>query len=173
MIASVTPLDAMSTVVLIKFPFAFVTASDLNGPGSMPFYRPRVDDLKDVFIKRPDVIAAYTWMVIDAYNSSPRGPVIPCSSVLKDTSEYREDIGDDVSVMARCFKITGNREDFVLTKDLTRIAKFNSMSITVIKDRLKKMGAFYDKNCRVNGQAHGRGMQCVKLLKDALDVDAT
>jgi hypothetical protein len=83
--------------------------------------------------------------------------------------EYREDNGGAVAVMSRCFKVTGNREDFVLTKQLDRVARGNGMSITALKDRLGKMEGVRDDNCSVRGRRNGRGFMGVRLLEAALD----
>jgi hypothetical protein len=167
-IPSVTPRDAVSTMVLLKFPHKFVSAQELESSSALPYYRLRDESLKNDFIKRADVIAAFTWMVIDAYRPHP---VVPCASILEDTMEYREDIGDDVAVMSRCFKVTGNREDFVLTKQLDRVARGNGMSVTALKDRLGKMGGMRDNNCSVRGRRNGRGFMGVRLLEAALEAE--
>jgi len=167
-IPTVTPRDAVSTAVLIKFPHKFVSAEELDTSG-LPYYRPRDDGLKHDFIKRPDVIAAFTWMVIDAYTASPNGPVVPCAKVREDTLDYREDVGDDLAFLTQRFKATGNRKDFVLSRDIELVARSNGMSITTLKDRLCKMGGVYDKNCFVGGRAHGRGVMGLILLEETGD----
>ena len=99
-IPEVTPRDAVSTLVLIKFPYKFVAAEEMRAAeeatleaAAPEFFRPRDDTLKTEFLKRPEVVDAYTWLVLDAYRD---GPVVPCASVRRDTLEYRGDIGDDL-----------------------------------------------------------------------------
>ena len=166
-IPSVTPRDAVSTMVLLKFPFKFVSAEELHSAAALPYHRLRDESLKNDFIKRADVVAAFTWMVIDAYRPNP---VVPCASIREDTMGYREDIGDDAAVLSRCFKVTGDREDFVLVKQLAVVARGNGMSITALKDRLGKMGGFYDNNCCVHGRRNGRGFMGVRMLEDVDDI---
>lgn len=68
-------------------------------------------------------------------------PVVPCAEVVADTSEYRVDIGDDATVMMRKFTITRQREDVVTLKQLKAFVWGKDMTVTVAKDRLKRMGA--------------------------------
>lgn len=162
----ITPRDAVSTLVLIKFPFKFVAAADMLGADSLPFFRLRDDTLKTDFCRRPDVIDAFTWLILDAYRDNP---VVPCASVREDTGSYREDIGDDLVVMTRCFKITKNRDDFVTFKDLKAFLAGKNVTTTVAKDRLKKMGGWPDDNCCVKGIRYGRGILGVQMIHDRAD----
>ena len=59
------------------------------------------------------------------------------------------DVGDDLIVMLNRFKVTGRREDFLLVGQLKTFAKTNNISMTVTKERLRKMGAWEDLNCFV------------------------
>jgi len=161
-IPTVTPRDAMSTVVLLKFPYKFVAAEDLSETSRLLYYRPRDETLKTSFVRRSEVVAAFTWMVIDAYLPSS---VVVCDEVREDTAEYREDIGDSESVMTRFFKVTGVRNDFVLVKDVEAVATRAGMSLTVVKDHLKKMGGIRDNNCRAGSVRHGRGFLGVRLIE--------
>jgi hypothetical protein len=160
-IPTVSPPDAMSTMLLFKFPFKFVDAATL-AESSLPCYRPLDNDLKSEYLKRPEVLAAFTWMVIDAYQDAP---VVPCPEVLADTKEYLEDIGDDRSLMSRFFVATGRREDFVLLKDLSAIADSAGISMVVLKDRLVKFGGKKDDNCCVGGVRNGRGYSRVRAVQ--------
>lgn len=164
----ITPVDAMSTMMLIKFPYKFVSADMLTGENVQPFFRRTDPTLKSNFITRNDVVDAFTWMVIDAYKGTP---VEPCAKVTEDSLEYQEDIGDDMLVMTRNFKITNTREDCVLTSELQEFlrSKGHNISISVAKERLKKMGGKYDKNCRVGGRATGRGFMYVRRVYDDND----
>ena len=159
-IPEVTPRDAVSTLVLIKFPFKFVSANEMND-SPLPYFRLRDDTIKSDYIRRESTIDAFTWLVIDAY---AHHPVIPCESIQEDTMSYREDIGDDTMIMKRCFQVTRTREDIVLVKDIKRMATEHNLSITVFKERLIKMGAIFDKNCCVYGVSHGRGFMYLKVV---------
>ena len=159
-IPELTPRDAVATLLLIKFPFKFVAAEDLEG-NPPPFYRLRDGSIKDDYIKRPEVIDAFTWLVADAFEDHA---VVPCLQIRDDTLGFRMDVGDDLIVMLNRFKVTGRREDFLLVGQLKTFAKTNNISMTVTKERLRKMGAWEDKNCCVGGSSHGRGMMGVVML---------
>lgn len=155
-IPELSPRDAAGTLLLIKFPYKFVSAEELDCDGVAPFYRLRDSGLKDDYIKRPEVIDAFTWLVADAFDDRA---VVPCPVVRDDTLGFRMDVGDDLIIMLRKFKVTHKREDFLL------VHKAHNLSLTVVKERLRKMGAWDDGNCFVGGKKHGRGMMVVVMVE--------
>ncbi len=156
----VSPRDALSTMIMVRFPYKFVTQEQLEA-APLPFYRLRDDALKTEFCMRDDVIDAFIWLVIDAYADHR---VVPCASVREDTQEYLEDAGDDLVFMARSFVVTRDRNDFLLNHDLKAIFRARGVSAPIWKGRLKRMGAFPDRDCFVGGQWHGAGFMGVKLV---------
>jgi hypothetical protein len=119
--------------------------------------------MKSEYCKRSDVIDAFTWLVIDAYRPTP---VHMCAEVRSDTQSYLENIGDDLTVMMKHFKVTKIREDFVTNKQLDEFIAIHNMCKETTYDRLVRMGARKDNNCHVQGQRHGRGFLGVKLVED-------
>jgi hypothetical protein len=160
-IPELSPRDAAATLLLIKFPYKFVPAEELEGTDAAPFYRRMDGTIKD-YIKRDDVIDAFTWLVADAFEDHA---VVPCRQVREDTLGFRMDVGDDLIVMLKKFKVTQRREDYLLISDLKTFAKANNLSLTVVKERLRKMGAWEDANCCVGGVRHGRGVTGVVMLE--------
>ena len=170
-IPEMSPRDAAATLLLIKFPFKFVSAEELEGEANAPFYRLLDGTIKNDYIKRQQVIDAFTWLVADAFEDHA---VVPCRQVREDTLGFRMDVGDDLIVMLKKFKVTRRREDYLLISELRTFAKSNNLSPTVVKERLRKMGAWEDANCFVGGVRHGRGMVGVVMtvadgLTDDLD----
>ena len=159
-IPDVTPRDAVSTLVLIKFPFKFVSAEDMND-NPLRYFRLRDDSLKGDYLRRDSSIDAFTWLVIDAWRPHS---VSPCSIIQKDTMTYREDIGDDTLAMKKCFKVTESREDYVLIKEIKRLAGLSNVSLTVFKERLIKMGAVFDRNCCCHGSSKGTGFLYLQVI---------
>jgi hypothetical protein len=167
----VTPRDALSTMIMFKFPFKFVTEADMAGEPPA-FFRPRDETLKTEFCKRDDVRDAFTWLVIDAYADRP---VAPCASVRADTQGYLEDVGDDLTLILRHFKATGKSTDAVTLRQIMDFSvAHKSMSTTIIKDRLVRMGGRYSGNCRVaRGVRLGKGyMGVAAVAVDPVDVPA-
>ena len=78
-----SPKEALSNMIIIKFPFKFVAAHELE-QDPLPFFRARDDSIKTEYCKRPDVIDAFTWLVIDAYKDHP---------VKADTMGFLDDAG--------------------------------------------------------------------------------
>jgi hypothetical protein len=162
----VAPPDALSTMVLLKFPYQFVAPEEVR----LPFQRPRDDGIKDRVSKSRDDIDAFVHLVLDAYRERS---VVPCQCIREDTLAFRIDIGDDMEIVTACFEVTGRRDDVVTMRAIKMFVVKNSLSLTSVKGRLKRMGAVEDNNCRVGHLRLGRGFRGL-LLKfgdgdDALD----
>lgn len=164
-IPEVTPRDAMRNMLLIKFPHRFVPAETLTGEG-VPIYFLEADDtLKSKFLPSPDVVAAWTWLVLEAYTP---GPVVPCAAVRAATASYLEDVGDEDTTMVSSFEFTRDRKDFVLVRQLRDFVVGRNISLTKVRDMIERMGYKVDKNCCVNGKCHGTGYLGVRF-KDLLE----
>ena len=163
-IPEVTPKDAMTNMILFKFPFKFVTQEEVS---TQPFFRVIDDSLKHEISTRDDLIAAYTWLVIDHYKASR---VAPCESLRNDTRGYLGDIGDDMILTTRSFKVTGNRKDYVLLSKIKEFAREHEISPQIVKDRLARMGAREDANCFIDGERRGRGFLGVQFVETDLDL---
>lgn len=154
-VPKVTPNDALSTALIFNFPYKFVARSEV---GKQPFYRPRDDSLKGAFCLRPEVISAFTWLVIDAYTD---GPVVPCEKVSQSTQSFLKDVG--VDEMAGYFVFTGSREDFVTLSALKPFCIAKGLSYTGAKMRINRMNVKEDKIC-IKGVVHGRGFYGVRMI---------
>ena len=83
-IPEVTPKDALGTMLMFKFPFKFVSTEQMKDC-NLQFYRVRDDTLKSDFCRRQEIMDAYIWAIIDAYNTNRPSP---CQKVVDDTSEF-------------------------------------------------------------------------------------
>ncbi len=162
----VSPADAVSNMILIKFPFKFVAEELLQGD-SMPFYKPRDDGIKD-FCRRRETMDAFTWLVIDAYRPHI---VVPCAKVRADTDAYRAEAGDDLVLVTTHFRYTGKPSDFVPLSTVKTFAVTNNLSYSRIKDRLERMRAVMCSSTCINGVRVGRGFKCVTFTPPASQDD--
>jgi hypothetical protein len=153
-----TPIDAIANMILVKFPFKFVTVEEMEAD-PQPFYRLRDEGIKD-YCRQQDVMDAFAWLVIDAYRNAP---VTPCAKVQADTDDYRADAGDDLMLVKAHFRITTNRSDIVTMATLKEFSDLHQISGQKVKDRLARMGAKLDKNCCVDGVVNGRGFMYVQM----------
>lgn len=128
----VAPPDAVSSMILFKFPFKFV-GEDAIANDPQPYFRLKDETIKSFFCKRPDVINAWTWLVIDAYK--PRA-VVPCDSVLANTTEFREDKGDNEGKVIKAFKVTGDRSDVITLASLKDLASSLGLDYEFLRDQL-------------------------------------
>ena len=154
----IAPNDALATAVIINFPHRFVTPGEVT---QQPFYRPHDNGLKTVYCHRPDVIGAFTWLLIGAYTD---GPVIPCAKVLATTQEYLKDVG--VDVMSRYLTFTERREDFVTVRDLKSFCISKGINYKDAKMRISRM-EIKEANICIGGVVHGRGFYGVKTNSGA------
>lgn len=160
-IPEVTPKDAAGNLLLVKFPYKFVSREVLESDLAQPFHRLADDSIKSSFLTRPEVVAAYTWWVIDAYRDEP---VVPCAKVRRDTLDYLEDIQDEGAIMKR-FVVTGNQKDCVMLSELKDFVKDKNMSYTRVKALLSNMGAEERPGCLSQSGSRGRGFARVKLIR--------
>jgi hypothetical protein len=131
----ISPADAMETMHMFSFPNQFV---DELGDDPLPFMKLKDDTIKD-YCRDPAVIDAYTWLVIDAYMPQK---VTPSDGVRRETRNYRQEGGDEWSVMREMFKVTGNRDDKVSSADVFRLVqeKGLNMSPQKVRTRLEMLG---------------------------------
>jgi phage/plasmid-associated DNA primase len=152
----VVPSDAVQTMIIIKFPFKFV--SSLEDGEALPFFKLADNGIKK-YLRRDDVIDAFTWLVFDAYRDHP---VRPCAVVRADTEAYKEDMGDPLKVFAAKFT-AGERGDYILMDELKALAQAHGMTDRKAKDLLAKMmNAVYDRQICVKGKVRGSGMRGIK-----------
>ena len=141
----ITPADATESLVMFKFPFKFVTKLEMENP--LPFFRERDESLKD-WVRLPEVADALVHLVIDAYETTA---MVMGADVEKDTFEYRMDAGDELLLFRNFFTITKRKSDYVTCKEVDTFIQSKSlnMSMSKVKDRLVKMGAFHTR-ARIN-----------------------
>lgn len=152
----ITPADAVSNVILIKFPHKFVTEEQMQA-NPQPFFKLRDDGIKE-FCRRRETMDAFTWLVIDAYRHSV---VVPCARVRDDTAVYRAEAGDDLVLVTSHFRCTGDPHDFVALRDIKSFAASNNLSYARVKDRLVRMRAVPCADFCSGGKRMGRGFKCL------------
>ena len=154
----IVPPDAVSTMLVFNFPYKFVPP-EVMAIDPQPFYRIADPTIKEAFCSRPDVVAAYTWLVIDAYKPHP---VRPCAAVTRDSAEFREDMGDKEAAVRNNFQVTLATTDFVTIATLKEKAVEMGIKRLTLKQQLLRMGAREDPDCCFDGVRHGRGLVGVR-----------
>jgi hypothetical protein len=158
----VTPSDAVQTMLLIKFPFKFVSSEAMMDEQALPFFR-QTDEVMKQYLMCADVIDAFTWLVFDAFEDHS---VRPCAMVKKDTEAHQEDMGDPLKIFAQSF-IAGGKEDYILMPDLEHLGATVGMTKSKAKELVMKLvGAVYDKQIPIKGRGHAPGMRYVKHVQD-------
>lgn len=133
----VTPAGAMETMVLINFPYKFVSKEDMIKP--LPFFRARDETLKH-WIKEPEVSNAFIHLILDAYEDTA---MVMNKIVRKETLDCREDTGDELMLFRTLFEITKNDNDFIPVSEVHEMLQSRgvNMSAIAIKRRLTSMGS--------------------------------
>eukprot|EP00798_Chlamydomonas_sp_ICE-L_P017249 gene17249-biopygen26145 len=127
----------------------------------MPFYQEADDDLKDGFCARADVIDAFAWLVLDAFEDHKLRP----STVVKnDTLKLKVDEGDELSIIQYCFKVTNALTDFLKLSDVNSFAKEHKLNKRSLHYRLEKMGAVLDPSCSIDGVKQGRCFRKLQIV---------
>lgn len=165
----IQPADALETAAYYRCPYKYASSVP---EGLENMYKLADPDLKTVYIQRPDVLDAFTWLILDAYipNKLPLNGV-----VAEETVQLREDEGDEMAIFRSRIKITGDVNDQESAKEL--MAKLKEagckLSKTKVVQRLKNMGAkgpFQLDWRSAEHQKMGRsgqpmGFLCIKYIK--------
>eukprot|EP00798_Chlamydomonas_sp_ICE-L_P010890 gene10890-biopygen10955 len=163
----ISSADALDTVVVIEFPHKFVKPENVEEGGWLKFFRPADPELKDGFCAREDVMEAFIWLVIDAFDDG--AAALEISDVVKrDTERLRMEEGDELSLIKAHFKITNDLADVVTVADVNAFAKDNKMNKRGLRGRLDKMGAVPDR-MRHEGEGGNRVRVLRKFVLSSLD----
>jgi hypothetical protein len=140
----ITPADAMDTMFMLRLPHQFV---DELGPDSFPFMRLRDPTIRE-FCKQPRIIAAYDFLVREAYLSSLTVP----DPVARETTLFRIEGGDEWVLMKKCFSVTGDKRDRIHSTEVARILKQHKANISSQKarQRLEMMGATFGEKVAIS-----------------------
>jgi hypothetical protein len=154
----ITPADTMETMHMFTCRSQFVEKVPEN---ALPFVKLRDDNIKK-YCCMPDVIDAYTWLVIDAYTSKA---VKPSKTVKEETANYRQEGGDEWGVMKEYFEITRNSDDRIPSSAVANFVKEKELNMSQQKarQRLQMMGAVYKDQLRIGGKVC-RGFSGVRIV---------
>jgi hypothetical protein len=154
----VAPADVMETMHLFNLPFQFLQTLP---PKPLPYMKLADQKIKQ-YCKRPDVIDAYTWLVIDAWNDHK---VVMSESVRIESRQFHREAGNEWDALLEVVEVTKDRKDMVSSKEVEEAVKDAGICISKAKtrQRLEKLGAKYSENAVVAG-FRVRGFLGVKLI---------
>ena len=158
----ITPTDALENMVMFNCPHKFVSAVKL-AEEPRPHYLVKDDGIK-AYSARPDVMDAYTWLVIDAFKST----AFEASEIVKrDIRKFIKKGNDDMEALQRGLRFGGVDDN--ITKDELEAFLKNSglnMSLAKLVETIERMGAKADKNLTRNGKRGKRGFKHVRVIED-------
>lgn len=161
----ISPPDAVQTVSKFCFPSKFIERDVYeekvkNGIVN-PNTRPKDPHIKE-FVAREDVREAFIMRIVAIYESHK---VINCPKVKEDTYDINVDLGDELTIIKKYFTFTGSKEDYILSKDLTKFHKAHNLPMTIgkLKDLIKFNGGIHSTHLLENRGA--TGFLCVKMIE--------
>lgn len=160
----VAPKDALETLTLFRFPHQFVSRAVMESPDlTCSYFRLEDPTIKVNLCRREDVLDAYTWMLLDAYQDD-----LPemCPRVRADIREFQEDAGQHSALLRRRFRFTGNPRDFVTLRRLRELEGPLGMKRLKMKRWLMMIGGVEQSQCTLNGVPQGRAITMVIEIPD-------
>lgn len=106
--------------------YSYLEGDDYERRKTNPEVRQADPTIKNVFIKDPEVIEAFAYLVCNAYEPfKPRAP----ESVLQESKQWTEtdDINEKISSL---FITTGNKADFISAKQLISLCGINNIDVS-------------------------------------------
>jgi hypothetical protein len=161
----VTPADVMETMHMFSLPYQFLQTLP---PKPLPYMKLADQKIKQ-YCKQQEVIDAYTWLVIDAWNDFK---VIKSEAVRIESQRFHREAGNEWDALLEVVEVTKDKKDMVSSKELLAAVKRANICISIQKarQRLEKLGVKYSENAVVDG-ARVRGFMGMKLLPQEGDPD--
>ena len=152
-IKSIEPADAYSSCEQFVWKRQFVPKDQLIE--GQEFLCEEDTTIKD-FIAKPEIIDAFTWLILDAYADTMARP----DALIYSNEELVEEVAESLEKIAiRHFKKTNNPDDKLFTKDITYNLQNDcnyagSITAKNISTIMLKIGANRTKNgnIRINGE---------------------
>jgi hypothetical protein len=88
--------DVKVRCVAVRTAYSYVAPSEYDDATARLFQRPADPDIKDVFLRRPEVIRAFAKMVCEAYGPQRR-PTMP-ESVKRETDECFDEEDEETKI---------------------------------------------------------------------------
>ena len=153
--------DVKVRCVAVRTAYSYVAPLEYDEKTARPFQRPADPDIKDVFLKRPEVIRAFAQMVCEAYG--PQRPTMP-ECVKRETDECFDEEDEETKIKG-LFEDTGDDpQHFLKCSELLR--ELESSAIYLSGNRLgrlmKQWGYTTDK------KGNSKGWCGIRLVKNHL-----
>ena len=167
----ITPPDAIQTLSKFSFPSQFIQQDEYEtrkAENTLNKNMRKADEGVKDFVMRSDVCSCFLILVIGQYQ---KNKVKNSEQVIEDTFSIKADMGDETAIIYKYISFTGSKDDIILSKDITKFHKENSLNISLnkLKELIKFNGATEHKHLTTEGKIGGckatlRGFIGIKLI---------
>jgi len=113
-------------------------------------------NFKEKFLSKPEIISAFTYILINAYNNKIDYP----KEIKMKLDENKDD--NDYTALFNLFQITSNKEDIIKNKELEAHLKNNNIPFSIKKVR----PLLITKGAKAYRTATHKGLSNIKLIVD-------
>ena len=132
----------------IETEYSYLSAELYESKKHNPIVRKADPDLKQVWLKRKDVLEAFACLVVNAYENDE--PIAP-ECVMRDSREWT-DFDDVKNRLLGLFESTGDERDTMTPEAIHQVSYMNGIEVSKTKiGRLLKSNGFSQTNKKING----------------------
>jgi len=132
----------------IETEYSYLSAELYESKKHNPIVRKADPDLKQVWLKRKDVLEAFASLVVNAYENDE--PIAP-ECVMRDSKEWT-DFDDVKNRLLGLFESTGDERDIMTPEAIHQVSHMNGVEVSKTKiGRLLKSNGFSKIDKKING----------------------
>lgn len=161
----ISPPDAVETLTKFDFPSQFLdvqTYQMKKEAGALNKNMKEADPTIKDFVSERDACDYFLQRVLENFKEEK---VINCPDVVESTLSIRADMGDDSAVLEKYFEFTKDKNDVVLSTDLSEFYKSQKLGVSI--NKLKQLISFSALGAIRVGNARGFSGVKLRILKDA------
>ena len=153
--------DVKVRCVAVRTAYSYVAPSEYDEKTARPFQKKADPDIKDVFLRRPEVLQAFAQMVCEAYG--PQRPVMP-ECVRKETDECFDEEDEETKIKG-LFEDAGDEpQHFLKCSELLR--ELETSAIYLSGNRLGRLMKQWGYATEKKGNS--KGWCGIRLVKNHL-----
>ena len=160
--------DVKVRCVAVRTAFSYLSPKEFDEAKAKPFEKVADEDIKDVFLQRPEILQAFAQLVCEGY--VPERPALP-TSVKIETDECFDEEDEETKTKGLFEDVTDYKGDekfrpFVTKKQLVRKLEENGIHLSTNRLTRHMKGWGYPADDRKNGE---RGWYDIKFVNSTLD----
>jgi len=160
--------DVKIRCVAVRTAYSYLSPKEFDSVRAKPFEKVADEDIKDVFLRRPEVLQAFAQLICEGY--VPERPALP-ESVKIETDECFDEEDEETKIKGLFEDVTDYKGDekfrpFVTKKQLVRKLEENGIHLSTNRLTRHMKGWGYPADDRKNGE---RGWYDIKFVNSTLD----